>query len=132
MAFLTNVVLPGGCNGSAVSRRGRAIVPLRRRGITATAAQPMHDRVLIKVDTAQSETPGGLFVAAEKEKEEKTGVVMAVAKGRFSPQGHREPIHVNVGDHVLWKDSYGSESFDKDGETFLALRYPSIIASWTE
>lgn len=90
----------------------------------------LHDRVFIKVDEKANETAGGLVLPSASGGKEKTGVVVKVGPGRFSPQGAREPMTVEVGDHVLWKDDFGSETIEVGGEKVLALRVPSIVAKW--
>ena len=90
----------------------------------------LHDRVFVKVDETPNETAGGIFLPSSSTEPEKIGVVVAVGKGRYSPDGVQEPMYVSPGDHVLWKDEFGMETVEVDGEKLLALRMPSIVATW--
>lgn len=100
--------------------------------MTRAVVKPLGDRVIVRVDDAADQTAGGLFLGGEKEKEERTGTVVAVGPGRYSPEGQLEAIGLAPGDHVLWKDDYGSEKIEGDtseGE-LLALKVFSISAKW--
>lgn len=102
--------------------------------VPRAAAAPLADRILVKVDEKASKSAGGLFLGKEEDNQPTTGTVVAVGPGRFSAEGQRELIDVKVGDHVLWKDSYGTETIDPrftDGEgELLAMQIYNIVAKW--
>lgn len=127
MAFITPAAFP------RTSRIGQnATSPVRGRRATMAVAQPTFDRVVVRVDKAEAQTDGGLFLGTEHEKEKNSGTVVSVGPGRFSPEGKREEISLQPGDHVMWKDNYGAEvvQSDKPDEELLALKAFSIVAKW--
>lgn len=107
-----------------------AVHPRRLSVATACAAtpKPLHDRVLVRVESTDSSSGSILLSASAKEKKS-MGTVVAVAPGRFSPEGVQEPMPVQPGDRVVWKNDYGSETVDlgTEDEPLLALRVYSII-----
>lgn len=90
----------------------------------------LNDRVFVRVDEAKNETAGGLVLSSASAEKQKTGTVVSVGEGRYSSDGALEPMPVAPGDHVLWKDEFGVENIEVDGENLLALRVFSIIAKW--
>lgn len=132
MAFASSAAVP--IRSALISRShcGNRNVAYFARNTRVTMALPavLHDRVLVKIDEKVSETASGLVLPIATDKKEKTGVVINVGPGRFSPAGALEPMPVSVGDCVAWKDDFGSETVEVDGETLLALRVPSIVAKW--
>lgn len=103
-----------------------------RNTVRASAnPKPLFDRVLVRVDDKPTESAGGLLLLSDKGDKPKVGTVLAAGAGRFSAEGVREPIEISVGDKVLWKDEYGSEScVGENGEELLALRVFSIIGKY--
>ena len=92
--------------------------------------KPTGDRVVVRVDERETSTASGLFIAGNEQQKQRTGTVIGVAKGRFSSKGIRENIEFQVGDRVLWKDSFGAEEFEVEGKKHISLKAPSIVASW--
>lgn len=90
----------------------------------------LNDRVFVRVDEATNETAGGLVLSSSSAEKKKTGVVVSTGGGRYSSDGVLESMPVSAGDHVLWKDEFGVENVQVDGEDLLALRVFSIIAKW--
>lgn len=129
MAFLNAPILFG-ARGSAL----RKTSPRCARVIPTAAAAPMGDRIFIRVDENASKTAGGLFLGSASQTRPKTGVVVGVGPGRFSPEGQVETIALDVGDHVVWRDDFGVETIDAkltdgDGE-LLAMKAFNIVAKW--
>lgn len=104
--------------------------------VSTSVAAPLADRVLIRPHDAAKKSLGGVLVASYEENNPKkrTGTVIAVGPGRFSPEGTRESIDfIQPGDHVLWKNDFGSQKIESDdGETLLALRVFCIIAKFSK
>lgn len=96
---------------------------------------PLNDRVLVRPDKAPEKSSGGLVLTvSDDSKKQRTGTVVDVGAGRYSPEGVQEREIMEMfqpGDKVLWKDEYGSESVvTDDGESLLALRAFSVVAKF--
>lgn len=107
----------------------------RCKAVRAAMPVPLNDRVLIRLDKAPEKSSGGLVLTVSDEsKKQRTGTVVAVGAGRYSPEGVQEREAVEMfepGDKVLWKDEYGSEQVvTDDGESLLALRAFSVVAKF--
>lgn len=126
MAFVTGTPLLA--RSSIASRSARCT----RGNRVARMALPnaLNDRVFVRVDEAKNETAGGLVLTTKSDEKQKTGTVISVGEGRYSSDGALEPMPVSPGDHILWKDEFGVETVEVDGENLLALRVFSIVAKW--
>ena len=60
---------------------------------------PINDQVLLKVDSHEEKSPGGLILVHAEEEVKNTGVVEAV--------GGSEVIKVKPGDHVVFEQGMG-------------------------
>lgn len=100
--------------------------------ISLTLPTPLVDRLLVKVDAPESQTSGGLILTtSDSDKSKKrTGTVVSVGPGRYSPDGQLEAIPVKPGDRIIWKDEFGSEPVDTTAEQgeMLCLRVFSVVA----
>lgn len=142
MAFAASVPLTvtaqslsaGSSSRSPTSTPIQRTAPLRAARMCAGAPSGMPsalaDRIFVRVDDAPEETSGGLVLPSAASDKPSQGVVVAVGPGRYSPAGTKEPMPVAVGDHVMWKDEFGVERVDVDGQQLLALRVPSVVCKW--
>lgn len=74
---------------------------------------PMHmtqDRLLVKMDEAESKSPGGLWLPDTAQEIPERGVVVEAGPGRRNQaNGKLVPMEVGVGDHVLFSRYAGIE-----------------------
>eukprot|EP00177_Eucheuma_denticulatum_P008682 GFKZ01015785.1.p1 GENE.GFKZ01015785.1~~GFKZ01015785.1.p1 ORF type:complete len:216 (-),score=4.25 GFKZ01015785.1:408-1055(-) len=100
--------------------------------ISLTLPTPLVDRVLVRVDPPESKTSGGLILTTSDsaKSNQRTGTVVSVGPGRYSPEGQLEAIPVKPGDRIMWKDEFGSEPVDTTAEhgEILSLRVFSVVA----
>jgi chaperonin GroES len=66
--------------------------------------QPLGNRVLVKADTAEEKSKGGIFIPDTAKEKPMKGTVLAVGKGKKD-----EPMTVKVGDLVLYGKYSGTE-----------------------
>ena len=73
-------------------------------------------------------TASGIYIpeTAEKERSEK-GTVVAVGPGKMSDEGKLIPMHVRIGDKVLFT-KYGPDEVKFDGEDYFVLSESNILA----
>lgn len=89
-----------------------------------TKIKPLGNRVLIKRNKAQT-SKGGILLPDSAQEKPKEGVVVAVGPGKVDENGKAEPLHVKVGDIVLFSSYSGTEI--KDEEEMLILSEDDIL-----
>jgi chaperonin GroES len=65
--------------------------------------KPLHDRILIRVNPAETKSPGGIVIpdTANQDNRTRTGVVEATGRGVFDQHGKFHEVSVKAGDEVL-------------------------------
>jgi chaperonin GroES len=63
--------------------------------------KPLYDQVLVKRDTAKTQTMSGLIIPDTASAKPHEGVVVAVGSGKRDKRGNITPIKVKVGDHIM-------------------------------
>jgi chaperonin GroES len=82
--------------------------------------RPIGDRVLIKLEEAESKTAGGIIIPQTAQEKTQTGKVMAVGDDK-------DAIKVKVGDKVM-HDKYAGVAVKIDGQDHLVVKMQDIIA----
>ena len=93
---------------------------------TATKANPLADRVVVRPLEDTETMRGGLFIPDTAKEKPQQGEIIAVGPGRWE-EGKRVPMEVKAGDRVLYGKYSGSE-VTIDGETVLILRESDVLA----
>jgi chaperonin GroES len=81
--------------------------------------KPLGDRVLVKLETVEEKTAGGIFIPQTAQEKTQTGVVAEI--------GDDEIIKVKSGDKVMY-DKYAGAQVKVDGEEHLLLHFTDILA----
>ncbi len=72
--------------------------------------RPLHDKILVKRDEAQTKTDSGIFLPESGKDKPKTGTVEAVGTGALNTDtGERIPLTVKKGDKVIFSSYAGTE-----------------------
>lgn len=89
--------------------------------------KPLGDKVVVKPAAREETTKTGIVLpdTAGNERPEK-GEVIAVGPGKLLENGTRAPMHVQVGNTVLFR-KYGPDEFKVAGETMLVMSESDII-----
>ena len=82
--------------------------------------KPLADRVLIKIEEAETKTASGLFIPQTAQEKTQQGVVITIGDDT-------ETIVVKVGDKVMY-DKYAGTPIKVDGVDHLILQMQDIIA----
>jgi len=82
--------------------------------------KPLQDRVLIKVEEAETKTASGLYIPETAQEKTQTGSVVAIGDDK-------DMITVKVGDKVMY-DKYAGTMVTIDDEDHLILRMADILA----
>lgn len=82
--------------------------------------KPIGDRVLVKVQIAETKTAGGLYIPDTAREKTQEAVVLAVGDDN-------EKIKVKVNDRIIY-DKYAGTAIKVEGEEQLVLKMADIIA----
>lgn len=90
--------------------------------------RPLHDKILVKRDEAQSKTETGIFLPETSKDKPKTGTIEAVGTGALNTDtGERIPLTVKKGDKVIFS-SYAGTEVKLDGQELLIMSEDDILA----
>jgi chaperonin GroES len=82
--------------------------------------KPLQDRVLIKVEEAETKTASGLYIPDTAQEKTQTGTVVAIGDDK-------DMISVKVGDKVMY-DKYAGTTVSIDDEDHLIVKSMDILA----
>ncbi len=92
------------------------------------AVRPLHDKILVKRDEAETKTSSGIFLPETSKDKPKTGVITAVGDGALNTDtGQRIPLSVKKGDKVIFSSYSGTEVKINDQE-LLIMSEDDILA----
>jgi chaperonin GroES len=90
--------------------------------------RPLHDKILVKRDTADSKTSTGLYLPEKAKETPRTGVIEAVGTGVLNREtGELIPLTVKKGQRVLFS-SYSGTEVKLDGDEFLVMSEEELLA----
>ena len=89
--------------------------------------KPLHDRLVVQAAAQEEVTKSGLVLPDTAKEKPQRGVVLAVGPGRVLDNGNREPIDVQVGQHVLFAKYAGTEIKHNSVE-YLILKAGDVLA----
>src|SRR5580698_10116473 len=89
--------------------------------------QPLGDKVLVKPNTSQETTSGGIVLPDTAKERPQEGVVIAVGPGRTLDNGEKVKIGVAEGDTVIYS-KYGGTEVKLEGVGYLILDESSLLA----
>lgn len=89
--------------------------------------RPLHDRVLVKRVSQDTQTAGGLYIPDTAKEKPIQAEVVAVGAGKRDKKGNVVALDVKVGDRVLFSKYSGTE-VKLDGEEHLIMREDDLLA----
>lgn len=89
--------------------------------------EPIRDRVLIRKDTPEAMSKGGIIIPEVCKDMPITGEVLAVGPGKMNAKGFMVPIESQVGDRVLFP-RYAGNNVTIKGEEFYLIPDGEIIS----
>lgn len=93
-----------------------------------TSVRPLHDRIIVKRDEAESKTESGIYLPEGSKDRPKTGVIQAVGDGALNKDdGTRVPLTVKAGDRVIFS-SYAGTEVKIDNQELLIMSEEDILA----
>ena len=94
---------------------------------TGTRLQPLGDRVVIRRETAEEKTKGGLYLPDTAKDKPARGTVVSIGEGKLLDNGTRTPFQIKEGDKVLFL-SYAGEEFKIGDDELLLMRESDVLA----
>ena len=101
--------------------------PTPSSSTTTTKIVPLGDRVVLKRETAQSTTSGGIVLPDSAKDKPQKGVVISVGEGYISRDGKRHALTLKAGDKVIFS-SYAGDEISVGDEDYLLLRESDVLA----
>ncbi len=101
--------------------------PTPSSSTTTTKIVPLGDRVVLKRETAQSTTSGGIVLPDSAKDKPQKGVVISVGEGYISRDGKRHALTLKAGDKVIFS-SYAGDEISVGEEDYLLLRESDVLA----
>ena len=92
-----------------------------------TKLQPLGDRVVIRRETAEEKTKGGLYLPDTAKDKPARGTVISIGEGRLLDNGKRSVFQIKEGDKVLFL-SYAGEEFKIGDDELLLMRENDVLA----
>lgn len=89
--------------------------------------KPLGDKVLVKPNTSDEKTAGGIVLPDSAKERPQEGVVVSVGTGRVLDNGTKVEIGVKAGDVVIYS-KYGGTEIKIEGVEHLILDESSILA----
>jgi len=89
--------------------------------------RPLGDKVVVKAQTQEERTAGGIVLPDTAKEKPQQGSVIAVGPGRVLDDGSRAKMPVKKGDEVIYSKYCGNE-IKLNGEEYLILDQESIYA----
>ena len=89
--------------------------------------KPLEDRVVVKPNTEEERTKGGIVLPDTAKERPQEGEVIAVGPGKLLENGQRAPMDVKPGDKGIFA-KYGGTEVKIEGEEYIILRQSDILA----
>ena len=91
--------------------------------------QPIGDRIIIRRESSDAKSAGGILIPDAAQKKPQRGVILAVGPGRLNKKGERQPLQLKVGDKVLFTSWAGDEFKDrKEAGEVLVMHEEDVLA----
>jgi len=88
--------------------------------------RPLHDRVIVKRQEAETKTAGGIIIPDSAKEKPQEGEVVAVGKGIRREDGTISPLDVKAGDKILFSKYAGTE-ITIEGDDYLMMKEDDIL-----
>ena len=76
---------------------------------TEVKLKPLGDRVVLELVESSDQTPGGIYLPDTAKDKPQAGIILFVGPGKLDDNGKLQPMHVKVGDKVLFAKYAGTD-----------------------
>ena len=98
-----------------------------KKSKTNLKLQPLGDRVVVKRESSEERTAGGIVLPDTAKEKPSRGTVQSVGNGKLLDNGSRGQLQVKVGDRVLFS-AWAGETFKVGDEELLLMKEDDILA----
>lgn len=88
---------------------------------------PLHDTIILREDTPEEQTTGGVHLPQLRRVSKREGTVLAVGPGRTLPDYTHTTMSVKPGDRVIY-DALSGTVIHFKGESFVSISDKSLLA----
>lgn len=99
----------------------------KKPAANSTGILPLEDRVLVKPDSAETVTAGGIVLPDAAQEKPARGTVIAVGPGKLGKGGERVSPSVGVGDVVIY-GKYSGSDIRVGGQELKLVRESDLLA----
>ncbi len=94
---------------------------------TKVAVRPLHDKILVERDEAETVTSAGIYLPESSTEKPQFATVLAVGEGTLNDKGDRIPLEVKPGDRIILS-KWGGTELKLDGEEYLIINSSDVLA----
>lgn len=94
---------------------------------TQLKLQPLGDRVVVRRESSESKTAGGIVLPDSAKEKPARGTIVSVGNGKLLDNGTRGTLQVKVDDRVLFS-AWAGETFKVGDDELLLMREEDILA----
>jgi chaperonin GroES len=88
--------------------------------------RPLGDRIVVERVENEEKTAGGIIIPDTAKDKPQEGRVLAVGPGTYDTNGKLLPMHVKVGDRVLFT-KWGGNDIKIEGKDYLVMKEADVI-----
>lgn len=88
----------------------------------------LDDFIIVEAHNAEDKSEGGIIIPDKAKQSSWRGTVIAVGPGKYGENGQRQPINVDIGDIVVYRNFLGWKMAEIDGKTYYAISGEERIA----
>jgi chaperonin GroES len=89
--------------------------------------QPLGDRVVVRRESSEAKTAGGIVLPDSAKEKPSRGVIVSVGNGKLLDDGTRGTLQVKPNDRVLFT-AWAGETFKVSDDELLLMREEDILA----
>lgn len=88
--------------------------------------KPLEDRVVVKPQTAEEKTAGGIVLPGSAQEKPSMGKIVSIGTGKMLNNGERAKMSVKKGDIIIY-GKYAGSDVEVDGTEYKILRESEIF-----
>jgi chaperonin GroES len=88
--------------------------------------KPLSDRLVVERIEQDEKTAGGIIIPDNAKEKPQKGKVLAIGPGAYDNNGKLIPMHVSIGDIVLFT-KWGGTEFKEGSTEYLVLKETDVI-----
>lgn len=89
--------------------------------------KPIGDRIIVRRQSAEEKTSGGIILPDTAKNKPQRGEVLAVGPGKLNDDGKRVAMQLKVGDEVLFTSWAGNEYEDKKSKDEILVMHEGDV-----